>query len=79
MQPWRHGGSKHRDYHVPGEALAMMGAKLAALVCKHMRAVFRTRRRVLKNNVEYSERRRDPPPNADETSGGNAAGNDDED
>ena len=26
--------SKLRDYHVPGEASAMTGAKLAALVCK---------------------------------------------
>ena len=58
----------------------MTGAKLAALVCKYMRAVkFRTRRRVLKNNVEYSERSRDPPPNADGTGGGNSAGDDDED
>ena len=54
--------SKLRDYHVPGEASAMTGAKLAALVCKHMRAVFRLRRRLLKNNVKYSKRSRDPPP-----------------
>ena len=40
----------------------MIGAKLAALVCKHMRAVCRLRRRLLKNNVEYSTRSRDPPP-----------------
>ena len=40
----------------------MTGAKLAALVCNHMRAGFRLRRRLLKNNVEYSERSRDPPP-----------------
>ena len=59
MEAWR---SKLRDYHVPGEASAMTGAKLAALVCKHMRAVFRLRRRLLKNNVEYSKRSRDPPP-----------------
>ena len=36
MEAWR---SKLRDYHVPGEASAMTGAKLVALVCKHMRAV----------------------------------------
>jgi hypothetical protein len=45
-----------RDYcHVPGDASIMMGAKLAALVCKHMRAVLRahTRDSALKNNVEY--------------------------
>ena len=59
MEAWR---SKLRDYHVPGEASAMTGAKLAALVCKHMRAVFRLRRRLLKNNVEYSKRSRDPTP-----------------
>jgi hypothetical protein len=40
MEAWR---SKLRDYHVPGEASAINGAKLAALVCKHMRAVFRLR------------------------------------
>ena len=62
MEAWR---SKLRDYHVPGEASAMTGAKLAALVCKHMRAVFRLRRRLLKNNVEYSKRSRDPPPSVD--------------
>ena len=59
MEAWR---SKLCDYHVPGEASAMTGAKLAALVCKHMRAVFRVRRRALKDNVEYSERKLDPPP-----------------
>ena len=53
MEAWR---SKLRDYHVPGEASAMTGAKLAALVFKHMRAVLRLRRRLLKNNVEYSTR-----------------------
>ena len=31
MEVWR---SKLRDYHVPGEASAMTGGKLAALVCK---------------------------------------------
>ena len=38
MEAWK---KKLRDYHVPGEASAMMCAKLAALVCNHMRAVFR--------------------------------------
>ena len=54
MQSWRHGKKKLRDYHVPGEASAMMCAKLAALVCNHMRAVFRAH--------EYCARTRDPPP-----------------
>ena len=36
--------------HVPGEASAMVGAKLAALVCNLMRVVFRSHRRALKNN-----------------------------
>ena len=36
----------------------MSSAKLAALVCKHMRAVFRAHRRALKNNVEYCARTR---------------------
>ena len=43
----------------------MTGAKLAALVCKHMRAVFRAHMRALKNNVEYcatSETRSASPP-----------------
>jgi len=56
-EAWR---SKLRDYHVPGEVSAMMGAKLAALVCKHVRPLFRTHRRLLKNDVGYRERRRDP-------------------
>ena len=74
-EAWR---SKLRDYHMPGESLAMTGAKLAALVCKHMRAVFRAHRRALKNNVEYCERKRDPPPNADGSGGGSATEDDDE-
>ena len=36
---------KLRDYHLPGKAPAIMGAKLAALVRKHIRAVFRADRR----------------------------------
>ena len=81
MEAWR---SKLRDYHVPEEASAMTGAKqLAALVCKHMRALFRMRRGLLKNNVEYtdSERSRDPSPpvNAAGTGGGSLAVDDDED
>jgi hypothetical protein len=56
MEAWR---SKLREYHVPGEASAMMGVKLAALVCKHMRAVFRAHRRALKNNIEYCASRRE--------------------
>ena len=60
MQAWK---SKLRDNHVPDEASAMTGAKLAAIVCKHMRTLFRTRRRLLENNVEYSVRSRNPPPN----------------
>ena len=51
IEAWRR---KLRDYHMPGEASAMMGAKLAALVCKHMRAVFRAHRRALKNNVRIT-------------------------
>ena len=69
MEAWRR---KLRDYHMPGDASAMMGAKLAALVCKHMRTVFRVHRRALKSNVEYCARTRDPPPNAD-GSGGESA------
>ena len=55
----------------------MMGGKLAALVCKHMRAVFRAHRRALKNNVEYCARTRDPPLNADWSGGENATEDDD--
>ena len=42
----------------------MTGAKLAALVCKHMRAVLRAHRRALKNNMEYCARTRVPPHDA---------------
>ena len=55
----------------------MMGVKLVALVCKHMRAVFRAHRRALKNNVEYCARTRDHPLNAD-GSGGESATEDDD-
>ena len=50
----------------------MMGAKLAAQVCKHMRAVFRAHRRALKNTVEYCARTRDPPYDAGGSSGESA-------
>ena len=56
----------------------MMGAKLVALVCKHMRAVFRAHRRALKNNVEYCERTRDHPPKVDGSGGESATEDDDE-
>ncbi len=75
MEAWR---SKLRDYHVPGEASAMTGAKLAALVCKHMRTLFRTHRRLLKNDVEYSERRRDPLPGEVAAGAGDAVEDEDE-
>ncbi len=52
----------------------MTGAKLAALVCKHMRAVCSLRRRLLTNNMEYSKRSRDPPPSVND---GLASGTDD--
>jgi hypothetical protein len=73
MEAWRR---KLRDYHVPGEASIMLGAKLAALVCTHMWAVFRAHRRALKNNVEYCARTRHPPLNMD-GSGGESATEDD--
>ena len=63
---------------MPGEASAMMGAKLAALVCKHMRTLFRTHRRLLKNDVGYSERRRDPLPSEDADGVGYAVEDEDE-
>ena len=75
MEAWR---SKLRDYHVPGEASAMLGVKLAALVCKHMRTLFRVHRRLLKNDVGYSERSRDPLPSEDADGVGYAVEDEDE-
>ena len=75
MEAWR---SKLRDYHMPGEASAMLGAKLAALVCKHMRTLFRVHRRLLKNDVGYSERSRDPLPSEDADDVGYAVEDEDE-
>ncbi len=56
----------------------MTGAKLAALVCKHMRTLFRTHRRLLKNDVGYSERKRDPLPSEDADVAGYAEEDEDE-
>ena len=77
MEAW---GSKLRDYHVPGEASAMTGAKLAVLVCKHMRhTVFRAHRSALKNrwSTDDCARTRDPPSHADGSGGESAIEDDD--
>ena len=49
-----------RGYHKVGETAAMPGAKLAALVAKHMRTVFTAHRKALEDDVDYSTRARDP-------------------
>ena len=49
-----------RGYHKIGETAAMPGAKLAALVTRHMRTVFAEHRRVLEDDYDYSVRARDP-------------------
>ena len=49
-----------RGYHKVGDTAVMPGAKLAALVTKHMRTVFRKHRAALENNVGYRVRNRDP-------------------
>ena len=49
-----------RGYHKIGETAAMPGAKLAALVTRHMKIVFATHRRVLEDDYDYSIRARDP-------------------
>ena len=48
---------KLRGYHKIGETAAMPGAKLAALVTRHMRTVFAEHRRVLEDDYDYSIRR----------------------
>ena len=50
---------KLRGYHKIGETAGMPGAKLAALVTRHMRTVFAEHRRVLKDDYDYSIRARD--------------------
>jgi len=49
-----------RGYHKIGETAAMPGAKLAALVTRHMKIVFVQHRRVLEDSLDYSARSRDP-------------------
>ena len=49
-----------RGYHKVGETAAMPGAKLAALVTRHMKIVFAQHRRALEDNLDYSVRARDP-------------------
>ena len=51
---------KLRGYHKVGETAAMPGAKLAALVAKHMRTVFTAHRKALEDDVDYITRARDP-------------------
>ena len=52
---------KLRGYHKIGETAVMPGAKLAALVAKHMRTVFTEHRKALEDDIDYSTRARDPP------------------
>ena len=49
-----------RGYHKIGETAAMPGAKLAALVTRHMKIVFAQHRKVLEYDYDYSIRARDP-------------------
>ena len=42
-------------------ASVLLEAKVVALVCAHMRAVFREHRKALEGNVDYCRRSRDPP------------------
>ena len=46
--------------HKIGETAAMPGAKLAALVTRHMKIVFAQHRSVLEDVYDYSIRARDP-------------------
>ena len=49
-----------RGYHKIGETAAMPGAKLAALVTRHMKIVVAQHRKVLEDDYDYSIRSRDP-------------------
>ena len=51
---------KLRGYHKIGETAVMPGAKLAALVTRHMKIVFAQHRKVLEYDYDYSIRARDP-------------------
>ena len=51
---------RRRQYHNVGDTAVLPGAKVVALVCAHIRAVFREHRKALKGNVEYCRRSRDP-------------------
>ena len=50
-----------RQYHNVGETAALPGAKVVAMVCAHIRGVFREHRKALEDNVDYCCRSRDPP------------------
>ena len=52
---------RRRQYHNVGDTAILPGAKVVALVCAHMRAVFREHRKALEGNVDYCRRSRDPP------------------
>jgi hypothetical protein len=50
-----------RQYHNVGDMTALPVAKVAAMVCAHMRSVFMPEhRKAIKNDVEYCRRSRDP-------------------
>jgi len=49
-----------RQYHNVGDTAVLPGAKVVAMVCAHIRAVFREHRKALEDNVEYCRRSRDP-------------------
>ena len=49
-----------RQNHNVGDTAVLPGAKVVAMVCAHIRAVFREHRKALEDNVEYCRRSRDP-------------------
>ena len=48
-----------RQYHNVGDTAALPGAKVA-LICAHIRGVFREHRKALEDSVDYCRRSRDP-------------------
>ncbi len=51
---------RRRQYHNVGDTAMLPGAKVVAVICAHMRAVFREHRKALEDNVDYCRRSRDP-------------------
>ena len=52
--------SRLRQYHNVGDTAALPGVKVVAMLCAHIRGVFREHHKALEDIVDYCRRSSDP-------------------